>query len=85
MHTPSGNAWGIKRKFSALKDLRKSKEKEPAVMALPFPERVEAVAGKDSVDATQSRQRQEAAQTWMNALLELCHQHGIRRSGQGAR
>jgi hypothetical protein len=72
VHTPSGNAWGIKRKFSALKGLRKSKEKEPAVMALPFPERVEAVAGKDSVDATQSRQRQEAAQTWMNALLELC-------------
>lgn len=40
-------------------------------MAIPFPERVEAVAGKDSVDATQSRQRQEAAQTWMNAVLEL--------------
>eukprot|EP01043_Picozoa_sp_COSAG02_P015315 COSAG02_NODE_650_length_18912_cov_23.728698_10_plen_1024_part_00 len=71
IYTASGKAWGIKRKFSEIKALRKSKEKEPAVMALPFPERVEAVAGKDSVDATQSRQRQEAAQTWMNAVLEL--------------
>eukprot|EP01043_Picozoa_sp_COSAG02_P034093 COSAG02_NODE_2365_length_9052_cov_11.510779_3_plen_1026_part_00 len=71
VYTAAGKAWGIKRKFSAIKNLRKSKEKEPAVMAIPFPERVEAVAGKDSVDATQSRQRQEAAQTWMNAVLEL--------------
>lgn len=71
VYTAGGNCWGIKRKFSAIKALRKSKEKEVAIMSLPFPERVEAVAGMDSVDATQSRQRQEGAQTWMNAVLEL--------------
>ena len=72
MLTPGGDAWGIKRRFSAFKELRRSKEKDPSVTALPFPERVEAVAGKDSVDATASRQRQEQVQTWVNALLGVC-------------
>ena len=72
MLTPGGDAWGIKRRFSAFKELRRSKEKDPSVTALPFPERVEAVAGKDSVDATASRQRQEQVQTWANALLGVC-------------
>jgi hypothetical protein len=71
--------WAIARRLKGFKKLRSDmapQGKEPsrqalAVAAIPFPEKVEALVGKDTPEASQTRQMKDQLQAWMNAVIGL--------------
>lgn len=75
--TPAGEVWAVSRRFDAFKKLRNkltgkgSGAIDQTLASIPFPDKVEALVGKDTPEASQTRQMKEQLSSWINAIIGL--------------